>query len=198
MPGSPFSGGQFGGTQFGGSTGPAAPIYTPPPLQRPSTAPPQIFTNVPTLLQANYVRVIIYYNGLQMTEGLDFTRDGGFVTLLLPPQPGDVVTAAVFARGKALGGPTPERFIAPWSIQLAGRYDGEATLYQIDTGPTIFGALNGTNKLFSVACQLSRMQVWRNGLLQTLGLDCSCGSTAVVFRPASIPQPGDTITIFGW
>lgn len=66
------------------------------------------------------------------------------------------------------------------------------------SGPTITGPTDGVNNLFTYQVPFARIEVYRNGLAQTIGQDFSNGPTAVVFFPASIPQPGDLITIYGW
>lgn len=139
-------------------------------------------------------------HGVLLNEGADYKRVGGRVTLTVAPAPGETITVVVFARGVALGGPKPRRFIAPWQLPLPldGSYDGVSTDYQIHFGPTIFGKLDGINRSFSFGVNLRRASVYRNGLLQTLNVDVMTGPTSVLFTPVSIPQPGDVITILGW
>lgn len=65
---------------------------------------------------------------------------------------------------------------------------------------TIQGAIDGTNAVFSVGPMLRRAQVWKNGLLMTLNVDCAVGvpSRYVTFLAGHIPQPGDKLLIYGW
>lgn len=204
-----FNQGDFNSGDFNGqlSESGLSPTYNPGTgpysypqitIAAPLVAPPQVFTNASILLQANIAAVIIFWNGLALTAGLDYTRNGSQVTLVKPPSSGDRVSAAVFARGKQLGGSTPERYIAPWIFMLQGPYDGVGLRYDIVTGPTIVGLCDGVNKLFTVGVMCARMKIFRNGILQTQGLDVATGSVAFVFTPASIPQLGDYLVMFGW
>ena len=61
-------------------------------------------------------------------------------------------------------------------------------------GPTIFGNLDGINNLFQTGIAVPLYQVWRNGVLQTNGVDVVTGPTVILFLKGAIPQPGDTIT----
>ena len=162
--------------------------------------PPQQFTNAATLATGQYKEagLMLFRNGLLLTEGLDFTRAGSLVTFVVPPGAGDIVTARVFARGKQLGGTTPERYISPWSLSLAGAYDGTGTNYQIQFGPSIVGDCDGVNNLFTWGVNMPRVKIYRNGVLQTFGVDVYAGPTAMVFLAGAIPQPGDIITMMGF
>ena len=118
--------------------------------------------------------------------------------MVAPPAPGDTLVACVFTKGLQLGGVTPTRYVAPWSMQVAGPYDGVGLNYQIVFGPTIMGGVDGKNNLFQVGAASQRWQVWRNGVLQTLGTDVVTGPTAFVFLPGAIPQPGDILTALAY
>jgi hypothetical protein len=157
-------------------------------------------TNAPTLLdnQADVGGVMLLLNGLLLTEGMDFSRVGGQVEMGIPPSPGDVLTARIFAIGRQLGGPSPTRYIAPWSFTLAGAYDGVATAYQIVFGGTIQGVCDGVNPLFVWSISLNRLRLFKNGVAQTIGVDYAGVSTALVFKPGAEPQPGDTLTLLGY
>jgi len=182
------------------SYNPGAGPYNNPQItiSTPLAPRPQQFTNIATLLSANVCGVMIFRNGILMTDGLDYTRVGGAVTFVVPPIAKDVMTAQVFAVGLQLGGATPQRYISPWTLPLTGAFDGVGTFYEIVVGPTIAGVLDGTNNLFTVSLPLARIQLWRNGLLQTLNQDFVAGPTAIVFLPGSIPQPGDILTLLGY
>lgn len=201
-----FNKSKFNTDQFDGGVRGPAPVfpgtgpYNYPQITtgEPLAAPPQPLTNVGTVLESEIAGVIISWNGLSLTEGADFTRRGPLITLIAPPGPGDVLTAQVFNLGKQLGGATPKRYVAPVAYPVAGALDGKSTAYQIQIGPTIFGALDGINKLFTFGVPFRRIQLWRNGVLQTIGLDYTSGPTAIVFMPLSIPIPGDFLLINGW
>jgi hypothetical protein len=57
---------------------------------------------------------------------------------------------------------------------------------------------DGKNAVFTTGVALKRIQVWKNGILQTIGVDVSTVPLAILFLPASIPGPGDIITALGW
>ena len=160
----------------------------------------QQLTNFYALInsQPNVVGVMVFRNGLLQTEGLDFTRNGGILTMAVPPQPGDLMVAQVYTLGLQLGGSNPVRYVSPIALQITGKFDGVSTLAEIVFGPTIMGGVDGKNNLFTFGVSFQRVQVWRNGLLQTWAQDYAAGPTAIVFYPASIPQPGDIITLLGF
>ncbi len=169
-------------------------------ISAPLAPPPQIFTNAQTLIdgQANVAGVLLLLNGLLQTPGLDYARTGGQVRMVVPPSHDDVLTARVFAIGRQLGGSSPTRYIAPWSLSLAGPYDGVGTAYQIVFGPTISGVCDGANPVFTVQVQLQRLQLFRNGILQTVGVDYGGFATVFVFKPGSIPESGALLTLLGY
>lgn len=129
-----------------------------------------------------------------LVDGVDYTRNGGIITMTAPPPVGSLLVAQVFAKGKQLGGSNPYRYIAPWSLNVQGAYDGASLAYKIVFGPTISGGVDGVNALFLIGASVARLQVFRNGLLQTINQDVVSGPTAIVFLPGAIPQPGDVIT----
>lgn len=72
---------------------------------------------------------------------------------------------------------------------------------QLGTGTsTLTGSVNGTNTLFAVPQTPNKLQVFRNGLLQSdrgLGIvnwDFSWTGTAITFNGTSTPHKGDIIT----
>jgi hypothetical protein len=203
---------------------PPPPVAT---ISTPLQPPPQQFTNAATLLQANICGAFLFItfaraggahlpgqgfpgatlpgfgnappSGVLLVNGVDYVRDGSQITMTAPPPPGSVITAVVFAKGLQLGGSTPYRFIAPWVFAVAGAYDGVTTAgYQIQVGPTIAGVTDGVNSLFSIGVSCSRLSIYRNGILQTNGVQVANGQTGIVFLAGYLPQPGDLITCLGY
>lgn len=203
-----FNQGEFNTGEYNDSpnqTPGGSPVFIPPgppaiTITAPLASPPQQLTNVATLINGGYKEagVMLFRNGILLTQGSDYSRVSGIVTLVVPPGPGDALTARVFGIGKALGGPTQERYIAPWTFRLGGAFDGVSLVYHINFGPTITGVCDGRNRLFQWGVQMQRVQVFRNGILQTSNQDIATGQFAVVFLPGSIPQPNDLITILGY
>lgn len=169
-------------------------------ISAPLASPPQQFTNLSTLIngQADIVGVMLFRDGVLMVDGADYTRVGGQVTMTVAPTGVDILTARVFVLGKNLGGPGPTRYVAPWTLRLTGAFDGVSTAYQIVLGPTISGVCDGVNTTFTFQVAVQRGQVWRNGIIQTNGVDIAMGQTAIKFLPASIPQAGDIITMLAY
>lgn len=63
---------------------------------------------------------------------------------------------------------------------------------------TIQGNIDGVNPLFQWQIYFPLIQVWRNGVRQTQGVDYGAGTTALTFLPGAVPQPGDIITLEGF
>ncbi len=90
--------------------------------------------------------------------------------MTVPLFPGDIAGGLRFTLGLNWVEIISEVVRAPWSLQVAGPYDGVSrTGYSIVFGPTIMGGADGVNNLFTLGVCNQRYQVWRNGLLQTLG-----------------------------
>lgn len=199
-----FNTGEYNDSPNQNPDGPSFVFVPPGPpaitISAPLAPPPQQLTNVATLINGGYKEagVMLFRNGILLTQGPDYSRINGIVTLVVPPGPTDVLTARVFGIGKALGGATQERYIAPWTFRLAGAFDSVSQVYHINFGPTITGICDGRNRLFQWGVQMQRVQVFRNGILQTFNQDIAAGQFAVVFLPGSIPQPNDLITILGY
>ena len=61
------------------------------------------------------------------------------------------------------------------------------------------GTVNGTNTTFTLAntpAPTSSLEVYRNGLLQTNGVDYTVAGTTITFLSVSIPQTGDLIETY--
>lgn len=200
------------------------PVFT---IANPPAPPPQQFTNIATLLQADIAGVLLFLRfaarpgtgsaglpgsalpggafpgfapttspatSILLVEGADYRRVGSVITLATVPAPGTTLFAQVFTKGLQLGGATAKRYVAPIQFPVAG----SGVNYQIQVGPTIFGVVDGTNKLFILGAVYQRWQIWRNGILQTFNVDVVAGPTAIVFLPGAIPQPADIITALGF
>jgi hypothetical protein len=63
---------------------------------------------------------------------------------------------------------------------------------------TIQGVMNGVNPEFIIGCWMRRAQVWRNGQLMTLNVDCCVGGQKIMFMGSQVPQSGDIIMVEAW
>lgn len=64
-----------------------------------------------------------------------------------------------------------------------------------DPSNTIIGTIDGVNLIFYIPVGLiSPPNVYRNGVLMTLGVDVATNNNEIIFLPPQIPQPGDIIT----
>jgi hypothetical protein len=79
---------------------------------------------------------------------------------------------------------------------------GDGSLGPCGTNPlfvdleTMNGTMNGSNAAFTLArapSPATSLLLFRNGLLQTAGVDYTLSGSSVSFLPGSVPQPGDMI-----
>lgn len=63
---------------------------------------------------------------------------------------------------------------------------------------TIQGNIDGLNRVLTFSVWFPYLQVFRNGVLLTCGVDYGAGQTAIAFLPGAIPVPGDIVTILGY
>lgn len=63
---------------------------------------------------------------------------------------------------------------------------------------TIQGNIDGVNSIFQWQIVFPLIQLYRNGVRLTQGVDYGAGTTAVAFLPGAIPQPGDILTLEGF
>ena len=75
---------------------------------------------------------------------------------------------------------------------------GQTTAAFVDA-QTPSGTVNGTNTTFTLAgrpAPTGSLEVYRNGLLQTSGVDYTVAGTTITFLSVSIPQSGDLIETY--
>ncbi len=82
------------------------------------------------------------------------------------------------------------------NLSLTGMAAGTTAAFVDSESPS--GTLNGTNTGFTLSHIPSSgsLSVYRNGLLQTPGVDYSVSGSALTFLPASVPRITDTITAY--
>jgi hypothetical protein len=115
----------------------------------------------------------LFRNGLLLTQGGDYTLSSNAVTFMAgaAPQTNDVLSA--FYRESV-------------SIPGVGFIDQQT--------PT--GAINGVNSSFTLSQTpnpTASLEVYRNGLLMSIGVDYTLSGSVVTFLTASIPQTSDTL-----
>ena len=59
---------------------------------------------------------------------------------------------------------------------------------------TIVGTIDGVNAVFFLTLGVLSLSMFRNGVLQSAGVDYITVNNMVTFQAGSIPQPGDTLT----
>lgn len=63
---------------------------------------------------------------------------------------------------------------------------------------TIQGNIDGVNSVFQWQIVFPLIQLYRNGVRLTQGVDYGAGTTAVAFLPGAIPVAGDILTLEGY
>jgi len=117
--------------------------------------------------------VALFRNGLLQTQGRDYTLASNAITFQAGavPQPSDVLSAYYRMSG---------------SIPGVGFVDQE----------TPSGAINGVNTVFTLSqtpSPSSSVEVYRNGLRLTPGVDYTLSGSVVTFVTAFVPQTSDTL-----
>jgi hypothetical protein len=116
----------------------------------------------------------LYRNGVLLRQGTEYTLSGANLTM---------------APGHA---PAQGDLLQAW-YRIAS--DATITLNVADP-ETPAGAVNGVNANFTlngIPLPAASLQVFRNGLLQKVGVDYTVAVNVVTFLPVSIPQPGDIL-----
>jgi hypothetical protein len=119
----------------------------------------------------------LYRNGLLQKLGLDYTLAGNAITFATASKPGleDVLLT---------------------SYRLAGNSGTSNPGPQFVDGETPAGLINGANAVFTLASApfpASSLQLYRNGVLQKLGLDYTLAGNTITFATASIPGVADVL-----
>ncbi len=185
-----------------------------PTISQPIVPPPQMFSNVATLITSTVPQVVgisLFRNGILQTAGFDYTRSNATITFVTAPVDGDVLTARLYSVQRTVDGATPGagpsplgvRYAAPVTFTTAdgtitGAMDGANLVFNLVFGPTLFGTLDGVNDTFYTQVNFRRAQVWRNGQAMTQNFDCAVGVNAVKFFGAQVPQPGDFLLLAAW
>lgn len=88
--------------------------------------------------------------------------------------------------------------VAALTSQIAGLGSSSSNAAFVD-GEVPEGLLNGNNSNFTLSkspAPATSLSLYRNGLLQTPGLDFTLSGTSIVFLPVSIPKPSDSLEAF--
>jgi hypothetical protein len=119
----------------------------------------------------------LYRNGLLQKLGLDYTLAGSAITFATASVPGveDVLLS---------------------SYRLAGTSGTTSPGPQFVDGETPAGAINGLNAVFtlvSAPSPASSLELYRNGVLQKVGLDYTLAGSTITFATASVPGVEDVL-----
>lgn len=85
---------------------------------------------------------------------------------------------------------------APYIAAQQPQGSGTAPAQFTTSDGTITGTIDGVNTQFILAFPVSTANAYRNGVLQTRGLDFFASANLLTFTTA--PIPGDVITVEGW
>jgi hypothetical protein len=109
-----------------------------------------------------------------MRQAVGYTLSGPSITMLSGsiPTPGDILQA--WYRLPATGTPT---------IQFS----------ENDTPAGIVDAANTTFTVQDVPVPASSLQIFRNGVLQKVGVDYTLNGKTITFMLVSVPVPGDVL-----
>ena len=118
----------------------------------------------------------LFRNGILMRQGSGYTISGSSIAILggSVPSTGDILQA--------------------W-YRLASN-GPETILYQDNETPSgVIDALNRTFTLQYAPLPASSLQVFRNGILQKVGVDYTLNMSTITFLPVSTPHPGDILQV---
>lgn len=118
----------------------------------------------------------LFRNGILLRQGVGYTISGQTITMAggSIPTSGDILQA--WYR------------LAPTGTPTVLFTDGETPAGVVD-------AANATFTLQNTPLPASSLQVFRNGILQKIGVDYSLSAKTLTFLPASIPYPGDILQV---
>jgi hypothetical protein len=116
----------------------------------------------------------LYRNGILMRQGTGYTISGLTLTMLAGsvPSNGDVIQA--------------------W-YRLPGTGTPTIAFNENETPAGIVDASNATFTLAAAPVPASSLQLFRNGVLQKMGLDYILSVNVVTFTTGAIPHPGDVL-----
>lgn len=128
----------------------------------------------PILVESSEIPLRLYRNGLLQREGIDYDFDlVQTITFYIPPEPGDSLVAYYFVTGSSTYAPS---------------FGGAETM-QISSSPYF--------PLQNVPCPQGALQVFRNGILQQLGVDYTIGAHGLItFQGVSVPYGNDVVVAY--
>lgn len=148
----------------------------------------------------------LYVNGLLQTAGQDYVFTSNRITFLPDhyPQPGDRITADAFPifSGQGNYGSVPTTPIYPTVPSLflppGGEIVSQTPREFSSSSGGITGSIDGMNRFFTLNLPVTIQMLFRNGTLQTPGVDYTASGSDIVFKVPSTPQIGDLLTAYGF
>lgn len=118
----------------------------------------------------------LFRNGMLMRQGVGYTISGASITFLAgsTPSSGDVLQA--------------------W-YRIPGSGTSTIAFVSNETPSGLVDASNATFTLQSAPLPSSSLQIFRNGLLQRLGLDFTLSGSVITFSSGAVPYPGDVLQV---
>ena len=128
--------------------------------------------------------VQLVWNGVELFEGVGYTRTGTTITMAdgYAPQPGYTLVARVW--GSVEG-----------TVTSGGGSGGSGTQFTASM-ETPTGTVDGVNAAFTLTVAPSLAQVYLNGQLQAPTVDYLLADRVITFQAGSIPQTGDALLVY--
>lgn len=145
--------------------------------------------------EATAARCMLMAVGPKYTQG----TIGGQLFMLIQPSVRDRQNVQIAHRPYTTWGRPFSRWgVVPYVAAQQGTTGGGAQNVPIEFSSQfggIIGAIDGVNLVFWVnAGNVVTMQLYRNGVLQSVGFDYTYTNNQITFSPKSVPVPGDILT----
>ncbi len=113
----------------------------------------------------------LFLNGLLLASGSDYGITGTDILMFRAPSVGSIVQASYRTSGAV------------------------ATIVDAETPAGVINGLNAVFALQSTPSPANSVQLYRNGMLQRLGVDYTIAGATITFTSVSIPRSGDALIV---